>query len=294
MKSSKPQPPNFISKEKRERKKKEKKTLKAIDEFIKHSAAQRQTLAETSDWLNASEGLLDEFNDEESPEQKERMMNQVHRRIVMAVLTAQNCAQKLQRLGESIFSDTGMPAGDARQSPAPGARRPPPGQPRVLQEGEVLDEETILADPENWRAAANQVRKILQDATKMARTNKARNEVRDAIKQFDFISAAVERRADELRDRDSQIIDLKADIDRLSNTKDPHDGGLQQPPNFISKEKRERKKKEKKTLKAIDEFIKHSAAQRQTLAETSDWLNASEGLLDEFNDEVKMQSLLCV
>ncbi|XP_019620462.1 PREDICTED: nuclear mitotic apparatus protein 1-like isoform X2 [Branchiostoma belcheri] len=148
------------------------------------------------------------------------MMNQVHRRIVMAVLTAQNCAQKLQRLGESIFSDTGMPAGDARQSPAPGARRPPPGQPRVLQEGEVLDEETILADPENWRAAANQVRKILQDATKMARTNKARNEVRDAIKQFDFISAAVDRRADELRDRDSQIIDLKADIDRLSNTKD--------------------------------------------------------------------------
>ncbi|XP_078696879.1 uncharacterized protein LOC144924989 isoform X3 [Branchiostoma floridae x Branchiostoma belcheri] len=213
-------PPNFISKEKRERKKKEKKTLKAIDEFIKHSAAQRQTLAETSDWLNASEGLLDEFNDEESPEQKERMMNQVHRRIVMAVLTAQNCAQKLQRLGESIFSDTGMPAGDARQSPAPGARRPPPGQPRVLQEGEVLDEETILADPENWRAAANQVRKILQDATKMARTNKARNEVRDAIKQFDFISAAVDRRADELRDRDSQIIDLKADIDRLNNTKD--------------------------------------------------------------------------
>ncbi|XP_066273967.1 cingulin-like isoform X1 [Branchiostoma lanceolatum] len=214
-------PPNYTSKEKRERQKKKKQTLKAIDEFIKHSATQRKTLAETSDWLHSSEGLLDEFDDEGDPAQKERMMNQIHRRIVMAILTAQNCAQKLQRLGESIFSDTGVPGGEVgRQASAPRTKRAPTGQQRVLQEGEVLDEETILADPENWRAAANQVRKVLNDATKMSRTNKARNEVRDAIKQFDFISAAVDRRADELRERDSQIVDLNAEIDRLNNTKD--------------------------------------------------------------------------
>ncbi|XP_035668169.1 coiled-coil domain-containing protein 186-like isoform X1 [Branchiostoma floridae] len=213
-------PPNYMSKEKRERQKKKRQSLKAIDEFIKHSATQRNILAETSDWLNASEGLLDEFDDEDDPEQKERTMNQLHRRIVMAILTAQNCVQKLQRLGESIFSDTGEPQGEGQRASAPRARRLPAGQQRVLQEGEVLDEETILADPENWRAAANQVRKVLQDATKMARTNKARNEVRDAIKQFDFISAAVDRRADELRERDSQIVDLKAEIDRLNNSKD--------------------------------------------------------------------------
>ncbi|XP_033628905.1 myosin heavy chain, non-muscle-like [Asterias rubens] len=81
---------------------------------------------------------------------------------------------------------------------------------------EVLNERALLADSANWQAAAQEVKKALDDTLRMARTNNDRNMIKNALKQFNFMSVAVERRNQENMELCEQILELGLSTNHLN------------------------------------------------------------------------------
>ncbi|XP_038048831.1 protein Daple-like [Patiria miniata] len=93
---------------------------------------------------------------------------------------------------------------------------------------EVLNEKALLADAANWKSAAQEVKKALEDTMRMARTNNDRNMIKNALKQFNFMSVAVERRNEENMQLCEQILEMGVNTNHLTNANEKMEKELSQ------------------------------------------------------------------
>ncbi|KAJ8019681.1 Laminin-like protein epi-1 [Holothuria leucospilota] len=104
----------------------------------------------------------------------------------------------------------------------------------------AIQGKNLLADAENWRVAALEVKKGLEDAFRISRTNNDRITMKSALKQFNFMNLAMERRISENADLYEEMLELEVKLNHISKLNERLD---------------EENKKKSQRLEAQEKFV---------------------------------------
>ncbi|XP_071942192.1 uncharacterized protein [Antedon mediterranea] len=119
---------------------------------------------------------------------------------------------------------------------------------RAKENRDPMNEKALMADAANWKAASLEVKKALEEATKAAKTNNDRNMCRNALKQFNFMCVAMERRNQENGHLSQNILQLEVNVNHINKANERIDEELKKKDQHIeSLEKFTEKQNQKMT-----------------------------------------------
>ena len=78
-----------------------------------------------------------------------------------------------------------------------------------------LSVEEELAHPESWKIASSFISKALDDASKTTPARRVRQSLTAAAKQFKFMSLAMDKRVEKIRQLDQEILDSGGEMTKL-------------------------------------------------------------------------------
>ncbi|PIK59518.1 putative paramyosin-like [Apostichopus japonicus] len=140
----------------------------------------------------------------------------------------------------------------------------------------AIQGKNLLAEAENWRVASIEVKKGLEDALRTCRTNNDRITMKSALKQFNFMNLAMERRISENADLYEEILEHEVKINHLeklnermdeeSKKKSSRVTGLEKHVEKVNAKLNEMKNKQKQ-MKTEMEKVKNAKVTQAAQAE---------------------------
>ncbi|XP_041475414.1 golgin subfamily A member 6-like protein 22 isoform X1 [Lytechinus variegatus] len=233
-------PPGFLTTKMKQEKLNKQRILDTIHEFGQKCITCERNMEEVNDWLfDVQTTLESNLVTEETLKDREKDMIQLN----------QDCSQiwadgtrykkrhndKLRRLGKEIFEllnelmqdHTQEDSDDEGEASSHHVSQPIDKlallKPKVKRTQHLISDEQTLKEIENWKSAAKDVEGSLDAACRMARTNNDRTAMRNAVKKFNFMMLAMERRNQENSHLGQQILECEVKINHVSRLNEKHE-----------------------------------------------------------------------
>lgn len=180
--------------------------LDSILHYLRTCQQRKELLEEVNTILSASATSLEKdiLTDQEI-RQKIKETHGIHTEIVSSLNLAKETADNLKVVGDRLCMETDKLREHIKEEEE---REEKARKKSILAALPLFDAETILADPQCRKAAAREIKNILDDSVAAMKTNHNKARVRNAIKQFAFVCSALEIRNRELFNKGEDIIRL--------------------------------------------------------------------------------------
>ncbi|XP_033096677.1 probable DNA double-strand break repair Rad50 ATPase isoform X3 [Anneissia japonica] len=258
-------PPGFNTKQKREEMLHKRTILDTIHEYGQTCLRREMLIDEFSDWMYDVQTTVEKIivSDEEIIK-KNNEVTLMERSIIVAVNDhkkhVKKIVEKFKVLSREMFETMNELATmeheevepetvDLTEAVSATTRRRNAVRSRAKDNKDPLNEKALMADAANWKAASVEVKKALEEAGRMAKTNNDRNMCRNALKQFNFMCVAMERRNQENCVLSQNILELEVNVNHLNKATERADEELK-----------------KKTLR-LESMEKFTEKQNQKIAE---------------------------
>ncbi|XP_072034768.1 uncharacterized protein [Amphiura filiformis] len=230
-------PPGFQTKLKREEMLHKQNILDTIHEFLQISIRRETLMDEVGDWLydvqtTLEKNVLSEEDMKDKIKEEVEMERNAYQAMNDGKRSIKKTSDKFRALGREMFDVMKSMAKEDEEgefdemiggevAPSPGdviAKRMLNLEAKVQRKEEPLNDSALMAELANWKSAAVEVKKALDDAFRMARTNIDRNGIKAAMKQFAFMLAAVDRRNQENMQLSQEILEVEVKVNHLQKS----------------------------------------------------------------------------
>ncbi|XP_071490839.1 uncharacterized protein [Diadema antillarum] len=226
-------PPGFITTKMKQEMLEKQNVLDTLHEFGQTCLSCERNMEDVHDWLYDVQVTLEKntaSEDDMKAREKEVIeMNQECSQVwADGKKHLKRHCDKLRRLGREIFEVLNELTREQMDQYAAEEERNSshhvPNQPfdkmAMLQQkakkSQLPSQEQMLKEAENWKSAAKDVESSLDQACRMARTNNDRMVMRNAVKQFNFMSLAMERRNHENSRLSQDILECECKINHVT------------------------------------------------------------------------------
>ncbi|XP_071823031.1 uncharacterized protein [Apostichopus japonicus] len=290
-------PPGFQARARREEMLRKRNILDTIHEILQICARRESILDEVSDWLYDVQLALEKLLSTKEEDKAYTIQEMEAEKQAYLVYNDgkrfyKKLNEKFKKVAKDIFETmSGM------SQPQEGEQYQEYSEDSTGNKGKVLDiasnrlkalsaklqnnrkaiqGKNLLAEAENWRVASIEVKKGLEDALRTCRTNNDRITMKSALKQFNFMNLAMERRISENADLYEEILEHEVKINHLeklnermdeeSKKKSSRVTGLEKHVEKVNAKLNEMKNKQKQ-MKTEMEKVKNAKVTQAAQAE---------------------------
>ncbi|XP_006823234.2 uncharacterized protein LOC102802684 [Saccoglossus kowalevskii] len=208
-------PPGFSTKERRERILYQQSIMDLMHEYTQICVRRNSLMDEVGFWMvETNEALEKDMKAEAELLHQEQNEREIHRAMRSAILTAENSAKKIKRLGKVIFQEV-QDEGESLKVLA-SKQNTEYARPAMENNGGAAEDTSILGDAENWKSASQEVKQALNEAIKTAKNTKIKNTAKQGLKQFNFICVAIDKRNREVAQFGQEILDYQLKINQMT------------------------------------------------------------------------------